>query len=74
MKCVITILAIFIFCLSHAFADDLQEVRQELNSFKVKLRSAEGSQKVKLMKKMAKLENELVESSGADRNKSKTNR
>lgn len=74
MRQTVTILVILIFSAAALSATNLSRVRQELKGVKTELRSAEGSKKVKLMKKMAKLENQIVEESGADRNKSKPRR
>jgi uncharacterized membrane protein (DUF106 family) len=52
-------------------AESLSEIKKELNEVKAKLRSAEGANKERLMKRMAKLENKLTESSSADRKRSK---
>ena len=71
MRHLIIILGFFIFSTAAVGASNLQEVKKELQDVKKKLKSAEGAQKVKLMKKMAKLENQIVEDSGADSNKSK---
>lgn len=70
----IIILGFFIFSSLAVGASNLKEVKKELKEVKSKLRTAEGSQKVRLMKKMAKLENQIVEGSGADSNKSKPRR
>ena len=71
MRHFIIILGFFIFSVTVVAASNLKEVKKELQDVKTKLKSAQGSQKVKLMKKMAKLENQIVEDSGADSNKSK---
>ena len=52
-------------------SDDVQEIKKELKEVRAKLRSAEGSSKSRLMKRMARLENKLTESSSADRKRSK---
>ena len=50
---------------------DVTEIKKELKEVKEKLRSAKGSTKSRLMKRMARLENKLTESSSADRKRSK---
>ena len=51
--------------------DDVASIKAELEEVKVKLRSAKGANKSRLMKRMAKLENKLTETSSADRKRSK---
>ena len=60
----------FVFSVAHG-SDDVNEIKRELKEIRSKLKLASGSDKSRLMKRMAKLENKLTESFSADRKQSK---
>jgi len=68
----ITLLSVALVITSVAIgSNDTSSVQKELVKVKAEIKKASGANKERLMKRMAKLENKLTESSSADRKQSK---